>query len=141
MSIAKTLSALFQNLQKSVGRTAERRTGGLIVTGQCQCVFIGIRVRFVQLLCLVQFPKRGVGRVHRRLVLLRHKLFHQCHGVGVDGLRRRLGNAALLNAHIDDVTHHVGQFQFQHCLAEQQQNCGQQEAQIWLHIPLQFQHV
>ena len=104
----------------------------LRVGGQRQILIPCIGVGLFQLVCVLPFAQRLVGRIHQSLILLGHEHLHHSHGITVNDLRRRLGDAALLQAHVHDVAHVVGQRQLQHCLAEQQRHAHKQQAQIGL---------
>ena len=132
---------LAHDLGQGVAGPAKGGLHGLGVLGvQSQVGVCGLGKGGRQVLIVRVVCQRHVGSLHHIPVLLGHELLHEAKGVGGDHLGSGGGDASLLQAHIDDVAHVVGQGQLQHGLAKEKHNAHQQQNGIGFQITLEFQH-
>ena len=137
----------FAGLLAHALQEGQKRIGRLAVRFGCRGLRLGVAGHFDRLHIAdrrVVLRKRRLaaaaplhGRVRRakiRFLLVVHKDGEQLHARGVHHFRQRLVDAALLDARVDDVAHHVRQRQVAHGLPEQQQNAEQRRQHKGLQI-------
>ena len=136
------LGKVLNNSHQRIGRTAERAVQlSLRAVVQIRNLSVYIGVRYLGPICHKPIPfirrhvclfGQDILALGKSPVLLGHKGAHQLQALGGNRFWRGLGDTALLDAHIHDIAHEVGQIKIHGGLAEHQHDGRQREADIGL---------